>query len=73
MILYLFSLFNKQLINTPIGANPGASLYGMFVLLTLVALGCLAPCYCQSGHHGVSTISNSLHGPGKVTGIPGTV
>ena len=34
------------------------------VLLTLVTLGCLAASNCQPGHHGVSAISNNLHGPG---------
>ena len=32
--------------------------------LTLVTLGCLAASNCQPGHHGVSAISNNLHGPG---------
>ena len=33
-------------------------------LYTLVTLGCLATSSCQLGHHGVSAISNNLHGPG---------
>ena len=32
--------------------------------LTLVTLGCLAASSSQSGHHGVSAISNNLHDPG---------
>ena len=32
--------------------------------VTLLTLGCLAASNCQPGHHGVSSISNNLHGPG---------
>ena len=35
-----------------------------YTILTLVTLGCLAASNCQPDHHGVSTISNNLHGPG---------
>ena len=34
------------------------------IILTLVTLGCLTASNCQPGHHGLSAISNNLHGPG---------
>ena len=38
--------------------------YIFIALQATLALGCLAASNCLPGHHGVSAISNNLHGPG---------
>ena len=56
-------LIRKSLIHVFVNESDKVVTRATTCMITL-GLGCLAASNCQPGHHGVSAISNSLHGPG---------